>query len=72
MNKLVEIFERIFGFKLIVTRVPRMENDPMVRRPDIRSAKRILGFSPKIGLEEGLHKIFRHFCETYPPEIMDM
>lgn len=72
MNELVGIFENIFGYKLFVTRVAKMENDPLVRKPDISSAKRLLGFSPKVGLEEGLHRTFKYFCETYPPEIMDM
>jgi nucleoside-diphosphate-sugar epimerase len=72
MNELVRIFENMFGYKLFVVNVPKMENDPLVRKPDISSAKRLLGFSPKVGLEDGLHRTFKHFCETYPPEIMDM
>ena len=72
MNELVGIFENIFGYKLIVVNVPKMENDPLVRKPDIRLAQSLLGFSPKVGLEEGLHRTFKHFCEIYPPEIMDM
>jgi UDP-glucuronate decarboxylase len=61
MNKLVSIFENIFGGKLIVTRVPKMENDPLVRRPDISKAQSLLDFYPKIGLEEGLQKTFDNF-----------
>ena len=61
INELVCVFEQIFAGKLIVTRVPMMENDPMIRRPDISVASRILGFSPKIGLEEGLQKTIDHF-----------
>jgi UDP-glucuronate decarboxylase len=72
MNELVLMFERIFGHKLHVTLVPKMENDPNVRRPDIRLASQLLGFSPKVGLEEGLQRTYTHFVEMYPPEIMDM
>jgi len=64
MNKLVGIFENLFGGKLIIARVPKMENDPMVRRPDISAARRLLGFSPKIGLEEGLQKTIAHFSSV--------
>ena len=67
MTKLVQIFEKIMNCKLIVTYVPKMENDPLVRKPDIRSAKNLLGFSPKIGLEEGLQKTFEHFINVYRP-----
>jgi len=72
INDLIKTFETVFGCKLIVTRVPKMENDPTVRRPDISAAQKLLGFSPKIGLEEGLQKTYTHFIEIYPPEIMDM
>lgn len=68
MNELVLTFERIVGHKLPVTLVPKMENDPNVRRPDIRLASQLLGFSPKVGLEEGLQKTYTHFIEMYPPE----
>jgi len=61
INELVKIFETIIGTKLIVTRIGKMEDDPVLRRPDIRNARRLLGFSPKIGLEEGLQKTLSHF-----------
>jgi UDP-glucuronate decarboxylase len=72
MNELVLAFEKMFGYKLMVANIPKMENDPLVRKPDISSAKRLLGFSPKVGLEEGLHRTFKYFCEIFPPEIMGM
>lgn len=64
MNELVRNFERIFGYVLTVTYVPKMENDPLVRKPDIRLAQSLLGFSPKVGLEEGLRRTFKHFCDS--------
>ena len=51
------------SLKLILTRVPKMENDPLVRKPDITKAEIMLGFSPKIGLEEGMQKTFDHFAK---------
>jgi nucleoside-diphosphate-sugar epimerase len=33
---------------------PRPENDPMQRRPEISKAKKLLGWEPEIGLDEGL------------------
>jgi nucleoside-diphosphate-sugar epimerase len=69
MNKLVGIFENLFGGKLIITRVPKMENDPMVRRPDISVAKNRIGFYPKIGLEEGLQKTIAHFSSQIPSNV---
>jgi len=69
---LVRMFERIFGFRVITTNWAKMENDPKVRRPDISAAKSLLGFHPKIGLEDGLHKTLRYFISLYPPESTDL
>ena len=40
---------------------PMPENDPLQRRPDISKAKRLLGWEPKIGLDEGLMKTIEWF-----------
>ncbi len=37
------------------------EDDPKVRQPDITKAKRILGWEPKVGLDEGLERTFAYF-----------
>jgi nucleoside-diphosphate-sugar epimerase len=37
------------------------QDDPHRRRPDITKAKELLGWEPKVGLEEGLTKIIRYF-----------
>jgi dTDP-glucose 4,6-dehydratase len=36
-------------------------DDPKVRRPDINRAKEILGWKPKVSLEEGLSKTIDYF-----------
>ena len=40
---------------------PLPEDDPRQRRPDIEKARRILGWEPKIGLEEGLARTVAYF-----------
>lgn len=40
---------------------PLPADDPKLRRPDIRKAKRVLGWEPKIGLDEGLAKTIDYF-----------
>jgi UDP-glucuronate decarboxylase len=62
INDLIRIFEKILATKIITVHVEKTENDPMVRRPDIRVAQRLLGFRPKIGLEQGLQKTFDYFA----------
>jgi dTDP-glucose 4,6-dehydratase len=37
------------------------EDDPKVRQPDIGKARRLLGWEPKVELEEGLRRTIEHF-----------
>ncbi len=39
----------------------RTQDDPMVRRPDIRKAQRVLGWEPTVPLEEGLRRTVEWF-----------
>jgi dTDP-glucose 4,6-dehydratase len=39
----------------------RGEGDPQRRRPDIQRAYQILGWEPKVGLEEGIQKTIPYF-----------
>ena len=40
-------------------------DDPKVRRPDISCAKEILGWEPKVGLEDGVVETVRYFRGLY-------
>ena len=40
---------------------PLPEDDPKQRKPDITRAQEILGWEPKIGLEEGLGHTLEYF-----------
>jgi len=56
----------IFKFKQTGANVPIVyeplpENDPKTRKPDITLAKKLLGWEPKITLEEGLLKTIPYF-----------
>ena len=44
---------------------PLPQDDPKRRRPDIAKAKRILGWEPKVGLEEGLKNTLQYFAQEY-------
>ncbi|MDH3318031.1 MAG: SDR family NAD-dependent epimerase/dehydratase, partial [Gammaproteobacteria bacterium] len=37
------------------------DDDPIQRRPDITMAREVLGWTPRIGLEEGLKKTIGYF-----------
>lgn len=49
------------GSKSPIVYKPLPQDDPTVRRPDITKAKRLLGWEPKVPLEEGLSKTIDYF-----------
>lgn len=49
------------GSKSPIVYKPLPEDDPQVRQPDIAKAKALLGWEPKVGLEEGLTKTIENF-----------
>lgn len=47
------------------TKKPLMQNDPKLRKPNIEQARAILGWSPKISLQEGLQRTIEWFSSFY-------
>ena len=56
INELARVIIKITGSKSKIVYKPLPVNDPRVRQPDIRLAKRLLGWKPKVSLEEGLKR----------------
>jgi dTDP-glucose 4,6-dehydratase len=58
-----DTINRIVGNRTGVAFLPaeRLESDPQRRRPDITRARNILGWEPKINLEEGITKTIPYF-----------
>jgi len=52
---------RMTGSKSTLVNRPLPEDDPKQRRPDITRARTLLGWEPKVGLEEGLTKTLDYF-----------
>jgi dTDP-glucose 4,6-dehydratase len=42
---------------------PLPQDDPKVRQPDISKAKRLLGWEPRVTLDEGLRRTLEYFRE---------
>jgi dTDP-glucose 4,6-dehydratase len=50
-----------FGNRMGIEHKPLPSDDPKIRRPDISKAKRVLGWEPQVGLDEGLTRTIDYF-----------
>lgn len=59
-----ELAERVLAqteSSSVLDRLPLPEDDPKVRQPDITIARAVLGWEPRVELEEGLQRTIPHF-----------
>lgn len=61
IRELVTVLEQVLGKKLDTSSFPLPADDPKMRRPVITRAQQILGWEPKVALEEGLKKTLAYF-----------
>jgi len=59
--ELAQMIVRLTGSKSRIVRKPLPVDDPKVRQPDITKAKQVLGWEPKVDLEEGLRLTIEWF-----------
>jgi dTDP-glucose 4,6-dehydratase len=63
---LAELVRDLVGSSSPVVFVPRREDDPCIRQPDVTLARSALGWEPQVGLEEGLERTIRWFRTAHP------
>lgn len=61
INEFARTIERILETKLTITYQKARPDDPRKRKPDISKARRLLDWTPKVELEEGLRKTLAAF-----------
>ncbi len=64
MMELAKKIIRMTGSSSRIVTQPLPVDDPKVRRPDITKAKKYLGWSPKVALDEGLESTIAYFREA--------
>lgn len=61
MMELVDAISRALGRKLIVEHKPLPQDDPKQRRPDLTRARKLLGYDPRVSLEDGIARTVDYF-----------
>jgi dTDP-glucose 4,6-dehydratase len=61
IEAIARIIIKLTGSKSRLVYRPLPEDDPKVRQPDITRARTLLGWEPKVGLEEGLTRTLEYF-----------
>ena len=63
-NEKITLFMSVLHFtgsSSEIVHVKAMEDDPKRRKPDISLAKRVLGWSPKVKMTDGLEQTIKYF-----------
>lgn len=66
--KLAQLINEMTSNKAGIVFRPLPANDPKLRRPDISKARRLLGWEPKVSLEQGLEETIAYFHDRLRQE----
>ncbi len=67
MMQLIETIEQVMNRKLQLEHRPLPQDDPVRRRPDLTRARELLGYEPKVALEDGLRATIDYFEKALAP-----
>ena len=63
IKELADVVLELTGSSSKITHMPLPADDPLQRKPDISNAKKLLGWEPKINLQQGLRGTIEYFKE---------
>jgi dTDP-glucose 4,6-dehydratase len=62
--EIAKLVLKLTGFSSPITHHPLPADDPKVRRPDIQRAQVLLGWEPKVPLEEAILRTIEYFLKV--------
>ena len=68
VREFAEAIQKLTGSTTELAFCPLPEDDPKQRQPDINKARRLLGWSPKVSLDDGLRLTLDYFSNQAQPE----
>lgn len=60
INKLIQLIERTSGKKAVVKSVPEPLSEPPITLADISKAKALLGWEPRVPIEDGIRRVLEN------------
>jgi UDP-glucuronate 4-epimerase len=61
LRELISLIEKALGKKAAIEELPDQPGDVPITYADISKARRLLGYDPKVGIEEGVKRFVQWF-----------
>ena len=66
LSRLIELLEQTLGKKAVIERLPNQAGDVPLTYADISKAERMLGYHPRVKIEEGIQRFVEWFRKDQP------
>lgn len=63
LNKIIKIVEKVTGKKVLINQLPKQKGDVDATYADISKAKKLLGYKPKVSIEDGIQNLYDWYSD---------
>jgi len=65
LNEFIETIEKIVNKKAKIKHIPVFAADVSITHADISKARKLLGYNPKVSIEDGMRYMHEWYCANY-------